>query len=92
MLLSRKVNGVRRGSTRLADASDPGASRQDLSLLWPAEVAAPTAPGRADPELPRHLEARGFTPVAEGRLDLRKRAERDPVPGVGTLIKIPWPT
>ncbi len=29
------------------------ASKQDLYLLWPAEVAAPTTPGPADPELPR---------------------------------------
>ena len=63
------------------------ASKQDLYLLWPAEVAAPTTPGPADPELPRYLETRGFTVLADGRLALKKRdraklgtaAESDPV-------------
>src|SRR5262245_57115436 len=30
---------------------------QDLHLLWPAEIAESTAPGDADPELTRFLEA-----------------------------------
>jgi hypothetical protein len=70
--------------------SAPDAGYQDFFLFWPAEVAAATAPGPADPEVPRYLEARGFTPLASGRLVLRKRdraklgtgAESDPV---GTL-------
>ncbi len=47
--------------------------RQDFHLLWPAEVAESTAPGPADPALARHLEARGYTVVASGRLLLRSR-------------------
>ena len=46
---------------------------QDLYLLWPAEVTESTAPGPADPWLPRYLEARGFTVVRSGRLLLRSR-------------------
>ncbi len=67
--------------------SEPDVGRQDLYLLWPAEVAAATAPGPADPDVPRYLEARGFAILAQGRLVLRKRdraklgtgAESDPV-------------
>src|SRR2546426_6596438 len=49
----------------------PDVGRQDLYLLWPAEVATATAPGPADPEVPRYLEARGFAILAQGRLVLR---------------------
>jgi len=70
------------------------ASKQDLYLLWPAEVAAATAPGRADPELPRSVETRGFTVLAHGRLTLKKRdraklgtaAESDPVPVSASFV------
>ena len=49
------------------------AAQQDLYLLWPAEVAAATTSGPADPELPRYVDLRGFTVLAHGRLTLRKR-------------------
>jgi hypothetical protein len=51
----------------------PAAGPQDLYLFWPAEVAAATAPGPADPEVAQNLEARGFAILAQGRLILRKR-------------------
>jgi len=81
-------------STVTPPTSAPDAAKQDLYLFWPAEVAAATAPGAADPELARHLEARGFTALAEGRLALRKRdraklgtgAESDPVPAVASFV------
>jgi len=68
--------------------------QQDLYLLWPAEVAAPTAAGPADPELPRYLEARAFTVLAQGRLVLRKRdraklgtgAESDPIDTTASFV------
>jgi hypothetical protein len=71
----------------------PETAQQDLYLFWPAEVAAATAPGAADPELSRQLEARGFTTLAAGRLVLRKRdraklgtsAESDVVPAVASF-------
>jgi hypothetical protein len=54
----------------------PGTSRdaleQDLFLLWPAEIAEPTAPGPPDPALARDLNA-NFVPVGGGRLQLRAR-------------------
>jgi hypothetical protein len=67
--------------------SAPESGREDLYLLWPAEIAGATAPGPAEPELPRYLEACGFAVLSEGRLILRKRdraklgtgAESDPV-------------
>ena len=74
-------------STVRPPTSPPDAHRQDLFLLWPGEVAAPTAEGAADPALPAYLESRGFAVLAQGRLVLRKRdraklgtaAESDPV-------------
>jgi hypothetical protein len=79
-------------STVAPPASAPDAAKQDLYLFWPAEVAAATAPGQADPALVRELEARGFTALSEGRLTLRKRdraklgtgADSDPVPAVAS--------
>ncbi|HEV8473991.1 MAG TPA: hypothetical protein VGR82_14530 [Methylomirabilota bacterium] len=44
-----------------------------LALLWPAEIAAGTAPGAADPALVNYVESRGFATVASGRLALRAR-------------------
>jgi hypothetical protein len=81
-------------STVTPPTSPVGAARQDLYLFWPAEAAGATAPGAADPELARHLEARGFTILAGGRLVLRKRdraklgtaAESDPVPAVASFV------
>jgi hypothetical protein len=75
-------------------ASPPDAANQDLYLFWPAEVAAATAPGAADPELGRELEARGFTAQSGGRLTLRKRdraklgtsADSDPVSAVASYV------
>jgi hypothetical protein len=48
-------------------------ARQDLILLWPAEIAAGTAPGAADDGLGRYVESRGYTAVGAGRLTLRRR-------------------
>jgi hypothetical protein len=47
--------------------------REDLFLLWPGEVAAPTAPGDADAALTRYVEARGLQVLGAGRLSLRSR-------------------
>lgn len=47
--------------------------REDLYLLWPFEIAAPTAPGDGEPELGRYVEARGLQIVSSGRLTLRAR-------------------
>jgi hypothetical protein len=47
--------------------------KQDLYLLWPAEVAESTAPGPAEPPLVREIEGRGLTVGATGRLLLRSR-------------------
>jgi hypothetical protein len=49
------------------------ASPQTLALLWPAEIAASTAPGAADPALVNYVESRGFTSTGSGRLALRAR-------------------
>ncbi len=46
---------------------------EDLFLLWPRDVAAATAPGAADPELARYVEARGLLVTGSGRLALRVR-------------------
>jgi hypothetical protein len=44
-----------------------------LALLWPSEIAAPTAPGSADPALVNYVESRGFSSTGSGRLTLRAR-------------------
>ena len=62
--------------------------RQDIYLLWPAEVGGGSASGAADPDLRRYVEERGFTVVSEGRLALAIRdraklgtsAPSDPLP------------
>jgi hypothetical protein len=46
---------------------------QDLYLLWPAEIAAATAPGAAEPQLVREVERRGLQVTSSGRLVLRSR-------------------
>ena len=55
----------------------PNRSARDIGpalyLLWPGEVTATTAPGRADPTPRRYVEERGFTVVGEGRLVLESR-------------------
>src|SRR4029453_6815332 len=61
--------------------------RQDLYLLWPAEVAG-GSPGPPDAALRAYVEERGFTVVSEGRLALAVRdraklgtpAPSDPLP------------
>jgi hypothetical protein len=81
-------------STVTPPTSPADAARQDFYLFWPAEVASATAPGRADPELARQLENRGFTALADGRLILRKRdraklgtgADSDPVAAVASYV------
>jgi len=45
----------------------------DLYVLWPAEVATPTAAGEADPELARYVASRGLQVLSSGRLTLRSR-------------------
>src|SRR6185503_12435003 len=46
---------------------------EDLFLLWPREIAAPTLPGYADPDVAKFVEARGLQVVATGRLAMRAR-------------------
>ncbi len=47
---------------------------QDLYLLWPSEIVeGGTAPGRAEPQLIREVEARGLSVVSSGHLVLRRR-------------------
>jgi len=68
--------------------------RQDLYLLWPAELAEATAPGPAEPGLRRFVEARGFEVVTEGRLRVRARdraklgttQEGDPIDTVASFV------
>ena len=48
------------------------ATRQDLFLLWPAEVAESTAPGPVDPALARDITD-SFVVLSSGRLQLRSR-------------------
>jgi hypothetical protein len=47
--------------------------KQDLYLLWPAEVVESTAPGPAEPPLVREIENRGLVVASTGRLLLRSR-------------------
>jgi hypothetical protein len=57
---------------------------QTLALLWPAEIAAATARGDADPALVNYVESRGFTTTSSGRLTLRARSQSQlglPTPG-----------
>ena len=62
--------------------------RQDIYLLWPAEVGGGSASGATDPDLRRYVEERGFTVVSGGRLALAIRdraklgtsAPSDPLP------------
>ncbi len=48
--------------------------RQDLMLVWPAEIAAGTAPGAVEDDLPTYVAARGYATVRSGRLGLRRRS------------------
>src|SRR5205823_5260877 len=50
-------------------------TKRTLALFWPAEIAGATAPGPADPALVNHLESRGFSVTASGRLALRARSQ-----------------
>ena len=56
-----------RAGARLEDA------KQDLYLLWPAELTDATTPGGADPALVRDVTTRGFTVQSSGRLTMRSR-------------------
>lgn len=68
--------------------------RQDLYLLWPAELAEATAPGSAEPALRRFVEERGFEVVSDGRLIIRARdraklgtaAEGDPIAAAASFV------
>ncbi len=51
----------------------PSEIKQDLFLLWPAEVGDATAPGSADPALVREVERRGFVVNGSGRMALGSR-------------------
>jgi hypothetical protein len=72
----------------------PGDLRQDLYLLWPAELVASTAPGAPDAALRASVEERGFTVVSEGRLTISARdrdklgtaAESDPTRTVAPFV------
>src|SRR5215475_8411150 len=52
---------------------DTGKSRgleQDIFLLWPGEVTSPLGDGKGDKTLEKYVEARGFSVVGSGRLQL----------------------
>ena len=51
----------------------PADIKQDLFLLWPADLVEATAPGPADASLAREVAARGFSVTASGRLVLGTR-------------------
>jgi hypothetical protein len=59
-------------SLTLRQGAAPMAMEQDLFLLWPAQVAEPSAPGAADPALARDIHE-GFVVLTSGRLALRSR-------------------
>ena len=59
-------------SLTLRPGASHGAMEQDLFLLWPAEVAAPTAPGPVDPALARDIHD-NLAVLSSGRLPLRSR-------------------
>lgn len=59
-------------SLTLSKGAARGAMEQDLYLLWPAEVAGPSAPGAADPALARVIHE-GLAVVNSGRLMMRSR-------------------
>jgi len=81
-------------SLRLAPRTRADSIRQDLYLLWPAELAEATAPGSAEPALRRFVEERGFDVVNDGRLTIRARdqaklgtgAEGDPIDTVASYV------
>ncbi|HXJ83590.1 MAG TPA: hypothetical protein VMS64_33490 [Candidatus Methylomirabilis sp.] len=81
-------------SLTLPPHTRPEDVRQDLYILWPAEVAASTTTERADPQLRQYLNARGFEVVNEGRLTLLARdrsklgttAEGDPLPESASFV------
>jgi hypothetical protein len=68
--------------------------RQDLYLVWPAEVSGPTASGAADEGLQRFVEERGFAAVSTGRLALAARdrgklgtpAPSDPIAATASFV------
>jgi hypothetical protein len=71
----------------------PADIAQDLYLLWPGEMEADPALGKADPALARFAEERGFAVVGDGRLGLfaRNLAESEgkgtePVPGGAPFV------
>ena len=51
----------------------PSDVKEDLFLLWPAELGDATAPGSADPALVREVQQRGFVVNGGGRLALGSR-------------------
>jgi hypothetical protein len=64
---------------------------QDLYLLWPAAVQGDPALGAPDAALARHVTARGFTVIGEGRVGLFAQplfedSEARPVPGGAPFV------
>jgi hypothetical protein len=47
---------------------------QTIHLLWPGEILADPAAGKADPALNKYVEERGFTVVEDGRIPLKARS------------------
>jgi hypothetical protein len=47
---------------------------QTITLLWPGEIVANREAGAADPALNREIEARGFTIIEDGRVELLARS------------------
>jgi hypothetical protein len=68
--------------------------KQDLYLLWPAEIAEATAPGAAEPAMVKYIEARGFAVTSSGRLVMGTRdrlqmgtgAPATPLPQTATFV------
>ena len=77
--------------------ADADAMEQDLFLLWPAEIAEPSAPGAADPALVRDVH-QNFVVLNSGRLMLRSRDRTlvgtgqlgDPSPKRSAFLSVFW--
>src|SRR5262249_10017739 len=75
--------------------ADADAMEQDLFLLWPAEIAEPSAPGAADRSLVRDVH-QNFMVVNSGRLMLRSRDRTlvgtgqlgDPLPQIASYVSL----
>ena len=82
-------------SLTLRQGAARAAMKQDLFLLWPAEVAESTAPGPVDPALARDIHD-GLMVLNSGRLVLRSRDRTlvgtgqlgEPLPEVASYVTV----